>query len=230
MPEDARIPEVNWKHGGVGRETSRNMSQPRPGIIRRALEWVYHHKKVVVVGGVTSATLLAAKGGDTSTAQPTLNPEQAAIHQMEKNGMPQSDEAMKLDKEFPASRIQTKEVSILATSDILTAPTKDADKVNKDDLIIDGTKLVAGKPIGLTNGLEITTDSGKFLVLMNVSLDGRSTTVYLNEGTAEHPFGDVSVPATHDVNGGYQSTDGAITADKINVITTPQISPLNATP
>jgi hypothetical protein len=206
------------------------MSEPHPSLLRRALSWIRHHPVETIGAAAVAVALTQAPGAETGNSQPTLNPDQQRIHQVERNGMPQSDEAIRLDKQFPADHVQTKDVIITSSNEILTAPTNEADRANNDSIIINGDKFVNEKQITLSNGLEITTKSGRYLVLMNITVGGQQTTLYVNEATTQHPFGDQSVPVGKDANGGYESTDGSIPAAKMEIFTTPQASPLGAKP
>ncbi len=207
------------------------MSQPHPNLLRRALSWIRHHP-VEAVGAAAIATVLTTGIPRPSNQEstPTLNPDQQRIHQMEKNGMPQSDEAMRLDKQFPADHVQTKDVIITSNDVILTTPTNEADRATNDNIIINGDKFVNKKQVTLSNGLEITTQSGRYLILMNVINGEQQTILYVKEEAAQHPFGDKSLPVRKDANGGYESTDGRIPAANMEIFTTPQSSPLDTTP
>ncbi len=216
------------------RYTGSGMAEHQGNILSKVGNWINKHRRPLVAGGATMGVGAVILGGGTPTGPTpdqvaTLNPYQERIHQMEKNGMPQSDEAMRLDKEFPADHIQTKDVIIASNAELLTAPTNEASAVDNNNIIINGDKFVNEKQVTLSNGLEINDKSGRYLIFMNVMVGGQETILYINEAAVNHPFGDSSVPATHDANGGYQSTDGTITALDINVLTTPRTSPLDAT-
>jgi hypothetical protein len=232
MSEGAKVPEANWNQYSSENTANAMSNVDRRSWARKAFD-IIRRNPIAAAGAtaVVTATLVASGvSGPNPDSTPTLNPDQQRIHQMEKNGMPQSDEAVKLDKQFPADHVQTKDIVISSNAEILTAPNDEANKVNNDDIIINGNKFVNEKQVTLSNGLEINGASGRYVIFMNVMVGGQETILYIKETAVNHPFGDSSVPATHDANGGYQSTDGAITAPDINVLTTPQTSPLDATP
>ena len=229
MSEGAKVPEANWNQYPTENTANAMSSVDRRSWARKAFDKI--RRNSVAATGVAGVIALTIAGGAVNQEQTTtLNPDQVRIHQMEKNGMPQSDEAIRLDKQFPADHVQTKDIIVTSDAELLTAPTDNADRVNNDDIIINGNKFVNEKQVTLSNGLEINSASGRYVIFMNVMVGGQETTLFVKEAAVNHPFGDSSVPATHDANGGYQSTDGTITAPDINVLTTPQTSPLDATP
>ena len=228
MSADTGVPEANWNQY-PGTETAQSMNNvDRRSWARKAFDKIKGNS--IAATGVAGVIALTIAGGAVNQEQTnTPNPDQQRIHQMERNGMPQSDEAVRLDKEFPADHVQTKDVIISSNAELLTAPTDNADRVNNDDIIINGDKFVNEKQVTLTNGLEINDESGRYVVLMNVMVRGQETTLYIKEATVNHPFGDSSVPVEKDLNGGYKAVDGTITAGQINQVATPQTSPLDAT-
>jgi hypothetical protein len=212
--------------------------QRRQGIGRRTLNWIVTTVRenplaTAAVAAVTALTLAQGAhmvGSNPNQLAATSNPDQARIHQMEANGMPQSDEAVRLDEEFPADHVQTKDVVISSDAEILIAPTDSADRVNNAAIIINGEKFVNKKRVMLTNGLEINDASGRYIVLMNVIDGGQQTILYVKEAAVSHPFGDSSLPVKKDSNGGYEAANGSIPASAMEIFTAPTTSPLDATP
>jgi hypothetical protein len=228
MTDGAKIPEADWNRYTGGETRSAMQETNNGGWLANRRRALTDAAKAFIVFAVGTATVAAATGligGQDQEPSPTLNPEQQGIHQMERNGMPQSDEALKLDKQFPADHIQTKDIIVTSNAQFETTPDDNAKTIDAKDIIVNGKSLTSVNQFELTNGLEITRNGNTYLILMNLN----DTNIYVNESDPGilHPFGDESVPAKHDTNGGYQSTDGNILAPNINVFNLPQTSPLD---
>src|ERR1035437_5197877 len=129
MSADTGVPEANWNQY-PGTETAQSMNNvDRRSWARKAFDKIKGNS--IAASGVAGVIVLTIAGGAVNQEQTnTPNPDQQRIHQMERNGMPQSDEAVRLDKEFPADHVQTKDVIISSNAELLTAPTDNADRVN----------------------------------------------------------------------------------------------------